>query len=375
MESQKKEYIISYPRRQLVRGFLRFLGRIIFKVFFHIRITGLENFPTEGKLLLVGNHVAMIEAALMVIFTPWQVELLGAGDLPQEGITEVTEWLYGYIPIDRGNVDRSALRKALDVLKQGGRLGIFPEGGFWEPGAMRAQPGVSWLSYRAEAPVLPIAFGGTLGALTAALKFKRPPLTINIGEVIPAAKIPEDQKRKPYFQSYANEVMQAVKKLLPPDDPSLRSNIKNERFELQVAAQDQEGQAVSTPQHLRIQHSEALTKFLHRPTILKIFRANLKLAIDALQNLHTNPSAAEIYHATRLVIEALEGEYPYLLVYRFGAVEAEKMQLGLEELLALAQWATQVGVDLKITPIQRYYSVKDEKEVVQIEQGVFENWM
>ena len=40
----------------------------------------------------------------------------------------------------------------LDVLRQDGILGIFPEGGTWDPAQMQAQSGIAWLSYKAKAP-------------------------------------------------------------------------------------------------------------------------------------------------------------------------------------------------------------------------------
>ena len=67
---------IKYPRNWLVRAFLRVLGRIILPVFFRIKIEGKENFPKTGPVILIGNHNAAMEAVLMVIYSPWQVELV-----------------------------------------------------------------------------------------------------------------------------------------------------------------------------------------------------------------------------------------------------------------------------------------------------------
>ncbi len=51
------------------------------------------------------------------------------------------------------------------------------------------------------------------------------------------------------------------------------------------------------------------------------------------------------------------------------------MQAGLEELLALARWAAGRGLALAITPIRRFTALDQGKEVVQIKQGSFEQWM
>jgi 1-acyl-sn-glycerol-3-phosphate acyltransferase len=366
---------ITFPRKIIARGVVRTLGRLLLPVACRIRITGQENFPKGGPLLVVGNHTAAMEAALMAVYTPWQVEMLGAADIPHEKVTQVAIRIFGFIPIRRGHVDRSGLNQALGVLKQGGVVAVFPEGGIWEKGGMRAQTGVAWLSYRAHAPVLPIGFGGTLGALGAALKLKRPKLTMNVGTLLPAARLPQGKPRKLYLEEYATQVLDAVNALLPADDPARQAGIADERFELRVTVQGPDGEPVSYPTGLDILHTAALAKLLHRPVVLKIFGENLRLPTRALQNLHDEHDAGVIADATRAILDYLSDENPYLLTYRFGPQEAGAMQAGLEELLALARWAAESGLALTITPVRRFYSLDQEREVVQIKQGSFERWM
>jgi hypothetical protein len=263
----------------------------------------------------------------------------------------------------------------LDVLKQGGVVAVFPEGGIWDAGGMRAQTGVAWLSYRAHAPVLPIGFGGTLGALGAALRLKRPELTMNVGELLPAARLPQGKPRKLYLEEYAAQVLDAVNTLLPTDDPARQARVTDERFELRVTVQGPDDEPASYPADLDIQHRAALAKLLHRPVVLKIFTENLRLPTRALQNLHDEHDAGVIADATRSILDYLRDENPYLLTYRFGAQEAQNMQAGLEELFALARWAAESGFALTITPVRRFYSLDQGKEVVQIKQGSFERWM
>ncbi|MBT3389202.1 MAG: 1-acyl-sn-glycerol-3-phosphate acyltransferase [Chloroflexi bacterium] len=367
---QNATFGLKYPRNQIMRGILRVLGRVIFSIFFRIEISGKENFPKSGPVILVGNHNAAIEGALMVLYTPWQVEMLGAGDIPQETITEILEALYLYIPIRRGHIDRNALQKALDVLRQGGMLGIFPEGGVWNPGKMRPQTGVSWLSYRSQAPILPIAFSGTMGALDAALKFRRPRLTIHIGETIPAAKLPNDQPRKAYFEQYAEDVLSQVRALLPDDDPARSTKICDEHFSLELTTDGTE-----IPAQLQISQGEALAKLLHRPLILTIFSFNLGLPTGALEQLDQQPTASEIRRAVAHILAALEGEYPYLLTYRFGPKKSEAMLTGLKELLSLAQWAEDNALELRMTPIWRYTDATTGEEITHSHQTQLAGWM
>jgi 1-acyl-sn-glycerol-3-phosphate acyltransferase len=369
------KYSIAYPRRRVPRALMRLLGRLILPLAFRIDVSGRENFPRGGPLLVVGNHTAAMEAVLMIVYTPWQIEMLGAADIPHEKITQIAASAYKFIPVNRGHFDRAALVKSLDVLRQGGVVAIFPEGGIWDAGRMRAQTGVAWLSYRADAPVLPIGFGGTTGALGAALRLKRPRLTMRVGQLMPAARLPEGKSRKAYFEAFATRVVEAIRALLPPGDPARRVTVVDERFELRVAVQAPGGGPNPPRDDLSIQHATALAKLLHRPAILKIFTSNLNLPTPPLQNLDREPVPAEIVEAVRAILNYLDEENPYLLTYRFGPRPAKAMRLGLEELLALARWASESGLRLTLTPIRRYTSPDEGQEVVQVKQGAFKGWM
>lgn len=370
-----EKYNIKYPRRRIPRGILRAVGRVLTPLLCRLDISGQGNFPKSGPLLVVGNHTAVMEAVMLVVFTPWQIEMLGSSDIPHETFTDIITRFFGYIPIHRGRMEKSAMNKALGVLNQRGVLGIFPEGGIWDAGAMKAQSGIAWLSYRSGAPVLPIGFSGTRGALGAAFKLRQPKISMRIGNPIPAAKLPQGKPRKIYFQEYAAKVMEAVRALLPADDVTRQVRILNERFELEVALHGKDGNSIELPPELTIQHASALTKFLHLPAILKIFRKNLRMPIKALQNLDTDHDPREIAVATQHILNYLKNDNPYLLPYRFGPKESEAMQRGLEELLSLAQWATAEGFSLTITPIRRYYRSDQEGEIVQTKQGKFKDWM
>lgn len=371
----RDERVITCPRRRVPRAVVRFIGRLVLPLIFRVQINGRENFPQGGPLLVVGNHRAAMEAVLMVTYTPWQVEVLGAADTPHEEIIELAARIYRPIPVNRGHFDRAALDKALTVLKQGGVVAIFPEGGIWNAGRMRAHTGVAWLSYRANVPVLPIGFSGMMGAIGKALRLERPRLTMTVGEVMPAARLPEDQPRKVYLESYATRTVEAIEALLPPEDLAWRTVVEDERFELQITVRADGRKNEDSLDDLVIEHAAALAKLLHSPPILKIFTRNLKLPTQPLQNLDQESDPARIARATGSILDYLRDENPYLLTYRFGPQEAQAMERGLEELLALARWTSESGLRLELTPVRRYFSPERGEEVVQVSQGSFESWM
>ena len=371
----KKDDQLAYPRKRLARGLTRFFGRPLLNTLCKIQFSGRENLPERGPLVIVGNHVAVMEVVMMTVFTPWQVELLGAGDIPHEKITQFFSDFFGFIPVNRGHVDRSALSKALDILKQKGVLGVFPEGGIWEPGSMRAQTGVAWLSYHGQAPVLPVGFSGTTGALGKALRFERPTLSMHIGEQIPAATPAKGMPRKAYFEAYSKRVLGAIQDLIPAAERVQAPKIENERFELSIQLRNTGGVQVKIPEKLEVQNAPALAKMLHRPVILKTFRSNLKLPVEALQTLANTPPAAQIAQAAEAILKYLEKQNEFFLIYRFGPKEGEAMQKGLTELRELALWADRQGLTMKLTPTRRYYSPESGQEIIQTSQEAFTDWM
>jgi 1-acyl-sn-glycerol-3-phosphate acyltransferase len=365
---------IRYPRRKIRRGLSRAVGRAFLGALFKVEVSGEENYPLGGPLIVVGNHVAVMESVLMTVKTPWAPEMLGSEDIPHEKLSAVVMAVYGSIPIRRGSFERASMNLALDVLHQDGILGLFPEGGIWEPGAMRPQTGVAWLSYRGKAPVLPTGYGGTRGALGAALKGKRPQLTMAVGPVIaPCVKLP-GVALKPTLEAYALKVMDAVYALIPDDQKEKRDEILDEQFSLEYRILNRQGDAQTVPPDLQIVHQESLAKFLHRPGILKLLIKNLELPVECLQELDTMAEAGLIAKATRSVLDYLRDENPYLLSYRFGPKQAEAMESGIRELAQLSTWAHDQGFALQLVPIRRYYCPDRGETVVQTKQEPWQEW-
>lgn len=360
---------LRYPRRRLGRGLIRTLGRGLLSLLFRVEISGQEHFPRRGPLIVVGNHEAAMEAVMMGVYTPWQVEMLAASDIPQERVTEFAMDVFGCIRVRRGAPDRRALRSALQVLDQGGVVGIFPEGGIWSAGRMPPKRGVAWLSHRAGAPVLPIGFGSTTGALRAALRLRRPTLSMNVGEVLPPVSVAPGQNPRDALQTYAAEVVAAVVALLPgcPSSPAILS----ERFSMEISLQGIPSGAVPPP----IVHEAALAQFLHSPGILKVFDRNLRLNVDALLDIAAESNGETLAEAAARVLVYLEMENPDFLAYRFGPQMAEAMRLGLHELVALGHWAAGRDVSLHLAPVRRYRLSDSEDEREQRAQGRFEKWM
>ncbi len=256
----------------------------------------------------------------MVVYAPWQLEMLGAGDIAAPPPMDAISRLYGFIPVNRGNLDRAALTKALSALQQGGILGLFPEGGIWDPGAMEAKRGVAWLSYQSRAPILPIGFGSPDGALRDTLRLKRPALSMTVGKLIPPVDLPKGSPRHEALQRAAVDILDAVDRLIPEPFRQQRMAIADERFELGLRVLDGAGQPLTIPPSLAIVHSDGLCKVFYRPAILRIFAKDLHLPVAALQHLDQDPSPEALVSALSPVPQYITDQNPgfFPLPFRNG---------------------------------------------------------
>lgn len=365
---------ITYPRRRIARGALRGLGRVILPLLTRTQVAGLEHFPDRGPLLVVGNHIAAMEVVLMVVYAPWQMEMLGPGDIPPPPAMDAIARTHGYIPINRGNVDRRALTQSLDVLRQGGILGMFPEGGIWDTGDKPAKRGVAWLSYHAQAPILPIGFGGLEGAMNAIFKLKRPPLAMHVGQVIPPVTIPPGVPRKAALRAASAQVMQAVRDLIPEAYRHQHPEIAEERFELRVTVRDAQGRAVAVPPDRTINHAQALCKIFYRPAILNIFALDLHIDVAGLRRLIEAPAPGEVVASIDRIVAYLEGRNPAFFTYRFGIEEGRAMEAALRELRALAQWVRDTDGTLDVQMVRRYRLAGRDEELVETSPDAAHTW-
>lgn len=363
-------FSIPFPRRVLRRSAARLLGRALMALFTRTTITGREHLPKEGPLILVGNHVAVMEVVLMVLYSPWLVEVLGTADIPLDPAFAFIINSYGMIPINRGSMDRSGMNMALDVLRQKGVVGIFPEGGVWDTSLRQGRTGVAWLSSKANAPIVPMGFGGTEGALGAILRLKRPRLTMNIGPVIPPIQV-EGKGRKEALEAGANLVMERIEALIPEEDKRRRLQVVDEHFDFEWQLVDAQGQPVNPGGCGSLSQPQALGQFFYRPMILNTLARNLRLPVQPLQQLASDPQ--QIADATQAVLTYLEAN-PYFLSYRFGYETGGAMQTGLTELRDIARCAAANGYSLALNPIRRYRRPDSAAEIIESGASRAHHW-
>ena len=136
----------------------------LLRLVFRVRVTGLEHLPASGPVLIAGNHTGFLDGPVVFVLLPRPSAFLVKSELYDSAFRRVLEFAH-QIPVRRGTPDRTALRRALDVLRAGGVLGVFPEGTRGEGRLESVQHGIGYLALRAGCPVVPVVCVGTAEAL------------------------------------------------------------------------------------------------------------------------------------------------------------------------------------------------------------------
>jgi 1-acyl-sn-glycerol-3-phosphate acyltransferase len=144
----------------------------------------LDEVPKRGPLILYSNHTGQIEVPLMYAHLQPR---------PATGFAKVETWdnwflnwvfnLWEAIPIQRGEVDMTAMRKALETLEKGMIFVIAPEGTRNKTGKLiKAHPGIVTLALRSGAPLLPIVHWGGENFSKNIKQLKRTDFHIRVGK-------------------------------------------------------------------------------------------------------------------------------------------------------------------------------------------------
>lgn len=359
------QYPINYPRRVLLRTGMNFLGKVLLALLADVQVHGGEKLPKSGPVILAGNHAAVLEAVMMAVYSPGMVEFIGNGDIPFDARYAFIVNTYGLIPVNRGNLDRQGLNTAVSVLEQGGIVGIFPEGGIWDAGQMQAQIGAAWLSYRAQAPIIPIGFGGIQGGLAQALQLKRPKLLMNVGEMIPAVTLTDGDSMKASLEKAANRILRQVKALIPEEDLQMLHRKENERFTLKIRIHtNDQAPLLPLPDDLKVLHGDAYARLMYNPTLTDVLVRNLKLPIHPLFQIKKRSALDPVIAAWDAILTYLKAN-PGFFTYRFGVEEGLAVEQALIELRQLALWVQEHGYALTIKPIHRYRNARTGAEVIE----------
>jgi 1-acyl-sn-glycerol-3-phosphate acyltransferase len=150
-------------RYPIERQILRFLAWVVLKSRGRLRVEGLENVPRRGAAILVGNHIATADPPVIgAQVRRLDLHYIAKAEAFRRPIARFFLRGWNTFPIVRHSSDRKSLERALQVLREGHVLVLFPEGSRSRNATLqRGFPGAGFMALRSGAPVIPVAIFGS----------------------------------------------------------------------------------------------------------------------------------------------------------------------------------------------------------------------
>ncbi len=202
------------------RPFYRLVQRVLWTLFHlltRLHVTGLENVPLTGAVIVSPNHLHSLDIPLVGMCIRRETTILGADKWQHKPLGWVMAHLTATIWVARGEPDREALTACLKVLKAGGSLAVAPEGTrSKKPGLQEGHDGASYLASRTGAPIVPVAVWGHENAFAAWRRLRRAEVHIVL---CPPIQLPPEaaRARTAELHEYTRQIMTVIAHQMPEE--------------------------------------------------------------------------------------------------------------------------------------------------------------
>lgn len=191
---------------------IKYLAWPLTRLYVRMQVEGLSGIPRVGPCIVVANHMSYVDPVVLGSAFPRRIHFLISRPIYRLLRIRWLFYMMGTIPVSRGSADPAALKRALRILRQGGVIGIFPEGrrvGESEVGTVQA--GVGFLAARSGATVIPATIEGAGAVMPVGAIFPKPhPIRILFSK---PRRFAAQEVRRPDrndLKAFACQVMQIV---------------------------------------------------------------------------------------------------------------------------------------------------------------------
>ncbi len=130
-----------------------------FRLFYRIRVTGKENIPQSGGVLLCSNHISARDVPIIGVSCPRNLRFIAKKEVFSTPLLGTLARSLGAISVNRSGSDVDAIRRSVDLIKMGEAVVIFPQGHRQprvNPADTKTYSGAGMIAYRSGCTVLPV---------------------------------------------------------------------------------------------------------------------------------------------------------------------------------------------------------------------------
>ena len=217
----------------------------LLKTVFRPWVTGAENIPKTGGVILASNHLSVIDSVILPLVIDRRIYFLAKSDYFVG--KDLKGWLIkhfllgtGMLPIDRsgGKASEASLNTGLGVLAKGDVLGIYPEG-TRSPDARlyRGRTGVARMILEAHVPVVPVAMVDTEKVMPIGSKLpKVRRIGIVFGEPLDFSRFEGMEGDRFILRSITDEIMYELNRISGQDYVDVYASSVKERAKAKAAS-------------------------------------------------------------------------------------------------------------------------------------------
>ena len=198
------------------------LCKTVAKVAFQYQAFGQENIIEDGPAIMAANHQSYLDPPLVGITCRRELYFLARKTLFENEIFGPILSRVNALPVDLSGTDLTAVRTIINLLKQGHRTVIFPEGTRSLTGEIQqARPGIGMIIAKTLAPVVPMRIFGSFEAWPKGGKIKLSPVTVVVGKPIRFKSEDFAGKSRDAYQKVSEQVLATIAAIEKPSERRL----------------------------------------------------------------------------------------------------------------------------------------------------------
>jgi 1-acyl-sn-glycerol-3-phosphate acyltransferase len=194
------------------------LSGIIAKTVFSYHAFGRENIIEDGPAIMAANHQSYLDPPLVGITCRKELYFLARKTLFEKKLLGPLISRVNALPVDLSRGDLTAVRTIINLLKDGHRTVIFPEGTRSVDGKIQpARPGIGMIIAKTLVPVVPMRIFGSFQAWPKGGKITPHPVTVVVGKPMRFTKEDFNENNRETYQKISERVLAAIVAIRKPE--------------------------------------------------------------------------------------------------------------------------------------------------------------